>query len=104
MLLGGNIGFSKQDTKPDGTAANTTSFNVTPSFGIATKDNLLVGFSPAYGHNKSGFQNLAYAQYGHTRTTVPGGTEDVRENDFRLGAGLSSSLGRFVVGFKWLLN
>jgi hypothetical protein len=53
---------------------------------------------------ETGFQNLAYAQYGHTKTTIPGGTEDIRENDFRLGAGLSNSLGGFVVGFKWLLN
>lgn len=182
MLLGGSLGFNSQNIKPDGPANNSTAINVSPSFGIATKDNLLVGFNLVYSHIKSdnaqsptqradaygagffvrrykllgsgfslfgegnfmgtynhqknyyypgasdskgyslnlgfypgvayaisphvqletGFQNLAYAQYGHTKTT--GGTADVKENDFRLGAGLSSSLGGFVVGFKWLLN
>ncbi|MBN9382868.1 MAG: hypothetical protein J0H74_19030 [Chitinophagaceae bacterium] len=184
ILLGGNLNFSKQDTKP--MSSNSTSITVAPSFGIATKDNQVIGFNLSYGHTKAenysyptqtsdiygagvflrrykllgsgfslfaegnfmgyyshqkniyytgtgvptdtkgysfylgfypgiayaisrhvqletGFQNLAYASYGHTKTTITGATNDVKTDNFLLGTALNNNLGGFTVGLKWLL-
>jgi hypothetical protein len=50
---------------------------------------------------ETGMQNLAYAQYGHTRSGD--GASEVKSNSFSLGTGLSRTLDNFVVGIKWII-
>lgn len=55
ILLGGGINFNSQNTKPPPNLAvtNQTAVNVSPSIGIATRDNQLIGFNLAYAHAKT---------------------------------------------------
>lgn len=50
-LLGGNIGFSsqKQDNGFPNLKTSYTSFDISPVYGVAVKDNLFVGVSLGYG-------------------------------------------------------
>lgn len=184
VLLGGGLSFTRLTNSP--AANDQTSINITPSIGIATKDNQLVGFNLSYTHMKydngangpqtsdaygagvflrrykplgsgfalfgegnfmgsyayskntyytatgqptesrgygfnlgfypgiayaisphaqleTGFQNLFYASYGHSKTKIEGATVEPRSDYFSLGSSFSSTLGGFTVGFKWLL-
>jgi hypothetical protein len=49
--LGGNIGFSTNKTKD--TSLENNSVSLSPVIGIAIKQNLIVGISFSYGHNKN---------------------------------------------------
>jgi hypothetical protein len=59
---------------------------------------------------ETGFQNLVYAQYDHSKSTQvtnsSPGTNSVtnKSNDFRLATSLSDNLYGFVVGFRVLLG
>lgn len=61
VLLGGNIGFSTQKTDdPFNTAQKTTNFVISPAFGRAVKENLIVGFDLNYSYykNESNIPNI----------------------------------------------
>ena len=51
VLLGGNVGFSTNKTKD--TSLENNSVSISPVIGIAVKQNLIVGISFSYGHNKN---------------------------------------------------
>lgn len=56
VLLGGSLGFSKTESVPElGYSTKYKSANVTPAFGVAIKENLVVGIMPGfiYGYNES---------------------------------------------------
>ena len=53
LLLGGNLGFQKQDNDPVApNYSNATFTSVAPSFGKAIGDNLVAGVSLSYGYSK----------------------------------------------------
>jgi len=51
VLLGGNVGFSTNEAKD--TSLKNNSVSISPVAGIAVKQNLVVGISFSYGHNKN---------------------------------------------------
>jgi hypothetical protein len=58
ILLGGNLGYSNQNTQTfngAGTASTSSnrSLSIAPSFGKAVKDNLVLGFDIAYTNSRS---------------------------------------------------
>ena len=53
FLLGGNLGFQKQDNSPiEPNYSDATFISVGPSFGKAIRDNLVAGVSLRYGYSK----------------------------------------------------
>ncbi|MEO8771095.1 MAG: outer membrane beta-barrel protein [Ferruginibacter sp.] len=53
LLLGGNIGFSSSKSEIEGQRTDhITSFSISPSAGIAIRDNLFFGLSLGYSHGK----------------------------------------------------
>lgn len=72
LLLGGNLGFQKQDNSPVApNYSDATFISVVPSFGKAIRDNLVVGVNLTYGYTKlvqsDGFNpqyTLKYWNYG----------------------------------------
>ena len=188
VLLGGNLNFSKQTTKPDDVFYNgdQTSFSISPSIAKAVKDDLIVGLNLSFSYFKNvnkvntpsmistsssyglgvfirkykvlgagfalfaegdlsgqdilsrsyadggtkppadknytinagfypglayfiskhvqletGFQNLAYVQYGHANTGQ--NPFEVKTNTFSVGTGFNQALSNFIVGIKWLM-
>src|SRR5882757_9601242 len=54
VLLGGNLGFSKNSSTPAGMDGNDQTFiSISPSFGKVVADNLLAGFNLNYAHSRS---------------------------------------------------
>ena len=58
VLLGGNVGFSTNKAKD--TSLENNSVSITPVAGIAVKQNLVVGFSLSYAHNKDNLNTVNY--------------------------------------------
>jgi len=72
ILAGGNIGFSTNKTTPVNPVQNyqakETSINISPSIGIAIKDNLLEGFDLAYSYaNQEQAYSVGSGQFGHQK-------------------------------------
>jgi len=191
LLLGGNLGFQKQDNSPiEPNYSDVTFISVAPSIGKAIRDNLVAGVSLSYGYSKmveadnynplytlnlrnyglsffvrrykdlghnfsffvegalggiytrqkgsyegagflyvdskgytinaslaggiaysltrrwmveTGFQSLAYASYGHSRSN---GTSQGSQkyNSFGLGTNLNRALNNFTIGCRYILN
>lgn len=51
---------------------------------------------------ETGIQNMAYIQYGHSKT-APGSMVEQKSNSFMVGTSLSQALNSLVVGVKWVL-
>src|SRR5450631_3784189 len=71
ILLGGNVGFSRQSSTPGnpgtGYSTTNTSISLNPSYGKAIKDNLLIGFDLNYSGSKN-YQDLGTLNPGQTST------------------------------------
>ncbi len=68
VWVGGSIGYNqnKVDYKDTARNAKTSSLRVSPSIGIAVKDNLIIGIRLSYGHDKS--KNYSYDGEGKTNS------------------------------------
>jgi hypothetical protein len=53
VLVGGNIGFFKQDVSPGQSGNDLTSFSIYPSIGKAIRDDLVVGLNLGYAHSRT---------------------------------------------------
>ena len=53
VLLGGNIAFSNATYKDVNSTNKTSGFSISPSAGVAVRDNLFVGIGLSYGHIKN---------------------------------------------------
>jgi len=51
---------------------------------------------------ETGLQNMAYIEYGHSKT-APGTTIEQKSNSFSVGTSLNQALNSLVLGIKWVL-
>ena len=63
VQLGGSLSFGTGSTKNYNYTNKSTNVTVSPSFGMAVQDNLVIGVSLLYGHNPTKYGNPQY-EYG----------------------------------------
>jgi hypothetical protein len=54
---------------------------------------------------ETGFQNLAYAHFAHSRNNgVSTGGEEIKYNTYTIGTNLSNAFGSFIIGCRYILD
>jgi len=100
VLLGGSIGFSKQDVSPAQSGSDATSFSFFPSIGKAVRDDLVVGLNLGYVHSKSKYgspasittqDNFSLGAYIRRYKNLGAGFALFAEGDLSLTYGLGKS-------------